>query len=457
MAAKSRKVDMINGPLIKNLFIFTMPLVFSALLQIFYNAADMIVIGNFSVKTGSVAAIGATGSISTLIVGLFIGLSTGVNVVSAKYFGQKNRKGLSFVTHTAIAISLLGGVVLGAVGVIFARPLLNIVNVDPNIMDQAVLYMQIIFAGLPAQLVYNFGAALLRSIGETKRPMYYLMVSGLVNVLLNLLFVIVCKMDVEGVAIATVASHLLSATLVMLCLSHVEGDSRFVLKKLGIKKRELFSIVRYGLPAGIQQSLFTFSHVILQAEINSYGEGATAGNSAANNLENFVYMALAQFSVAALTFVSQNLGAGNYARVKKVVRTCLVLVGSLGFGLGLITVLFRDPLLRIYLPNDPVGLEYGKIRFVIVALTDYVLIMHDILVGALRAMGYSVTCMIISVVVICGSRILWLYTFYAMAPSITMLYIAYPLSWILAFLAQWVAYRIVSKKKLSPLGGPLNG
>jgi putative MATE family efflux protein len=456
MGAKNRSIDMINGPLIKNLFIFTMPLVLSALLQIFYNAADMIVIGNFSVKTGSVAAIGATGSITNLIIGLFIGLSTGVNVVSAKYFGQKNNKGLSYVTHTSIAISLVGGVVLGIIGVVFARPLLAMINVDAAIMDQAVLYMQIIFAGLPAQLVYNFGSALLRSIGETKRPMYYLMVSGVVNVILNVFFVIACKMDVEGVAIATVVSQILSAALVMICLSRVEGDSRFVLKKLGIKKRELFSIVRYGLPAGIQQSLFTFSHVILQSEINSYGEGATAGNAAANNLENFVYMALAQFSVAALTFVSQNLGAGNYPRVKKVVRTCLTIVGTLGFGLGALSVLFRTPLLKIYLPNDPVGLEYGRIRFTMVALTDYFLIMHDIYVGALRAMGYSVTCMIISVAVICGARILWLYTFYAMAPSITMLYVAYPLSWILAFLAVWVAYMIVAKKKLNPLGGPVN-
>lgn len=457
MATRTRSVDMVNGPLIKGIFIFTLPLIATALLQLLYNTADMIILGNFSPKAGSVAAVGATGAITNLVLNLFLGLSIGVNVVSGRYFGQGNKEGLSAVTHTAVTVSFIGGVVLGVFGIFASRPLLNMVNVDGSIIDQSVTYMRIIFAGLPAQMVYNFGSALLRSVGETKRPMYFLMVSGAVNVLLNLFFVVVCRMAVEGVALATVISQCLSAVLVLFCLSRMEGGSRLSIKRLGIRKKELSQMVKFGLPAGIQQSMFTFSHVILQSEINSYGADATAGDTAANNLENFVYIALFQFSVAALTFVSQNMGAKNYPRVKQTVRACILLVGGLGILLGGISVIFREPLLRIYLPNDPAGVEYGMIRFVIISLTDYFLIMQDICVGALRAMGYSLSAMLVSVFVIFGSRLFWLYVIYPIAPSITLLYFAYPLSWILAFAAQFFLYRYAVKRKLNALGGEKNG
>jgi len=460
MASQRKQIDAINGPLLKNLFAFTLPLMFTGLLQILYNTADKIVLSQFSTVKDSLAAVGATTAITTLTVNLFMGLSVGVNVVSAKYYGKGDPEGLSKTTHTAISVSLIGGIALGIFGILASRTLLEFVNVDESIIDMSVSYMAITFAGLPAQMLYNFGSALLRSVGETKKPMYFLLFSGALNVVLNMLFVIVLDMNVEGVALATIISQIVSAALVLICLSKLEGASRFVIKKLAIHKKELLKIIRYGLPAGIQTSLFSFSNVILQSEINSYGTAATAGNTAANDLENFVYVVLQQFSVAALTFTSQNLGAKNYTRVKKIVNTCICIVFTLGLGLGALSILFKDPLLAIYLNDDAEAIRYGGIRFIIIQLTDYFLIMQDIYVGTLRAMGYSISSMIISVSVICGSRILWLYSIYALMPTITVLYIAYPVSWILACLAQFILYKYATKKKFGQLyaqKGKLNG
>lgn len=307
---KSYEIDMCNGPLLGKLLLFALPLMLSGILQLLFNAADIIVVGRF---TGShaLAAVGSTSSLINLLVNLFIGFSIGANVLTAQYYGAKDQKNIHQTIHTSILISLIGGIILIAVGVLLARPLLELMATPEDVLDQATLYMKIYFCGMPATMVYNFGAAILRAIGDTRRPLYFLFTAGVLNVFLNLFFVIVFHMGVAGVALATIISQTLSAILVVRCLTNLDGICRLYLKQLKIYPEKLLRIVQIGLPAGLQGAVFSISNVLIQSSVNSFGSIAMAGNTAASNLEGFVYTSMNAVYQTALSFTSQNMGPAN--------------------------------------------------------------------------------------------------------------------------------------------------
>ncbi len=455
MAKTERRIDILNGSLTKNIIVFTIPLILSALLQQVYHAADMVVLGQFSTVGDGIAAVGATGSLTNLLVNLFLGLAVGVNVVASRYYGKKDAKGMENITHTAVSVSIIGGVVIGVLGLLFAHPALKLMGTPDDVIDLSAVYMRIIFAGLPAQMLYNFGAAILRSVGETKKPMYILMISGLINVALNVFFVVVCGMNVDGVAYATIISQAFSAVMVMVYLIKIDDTCRFYFKKLRIRKREFFDTVRYGVPAGVQSSLFSVANIIIQAQINAHGTDTMNGNAASNNIESFLYSTMFQFSVAALTFTSQSVGAKRPDMIKRITRTCCTIVLALGVIGGAIFIFFGKPLCSIYLPDEPMGVELGSTRLVIIGLTYYILGVSDSLVGSIRGMGASFSSMAMSVGGICLSRIIWTYTVYpASGNSIIVLWLCYPMSWIITLVAQYLLYRHVRKKTENKLAQP---
>ena len=337
MAKRSYEVDMCRGPLLGKILIFAFPLMLSGILQLLFNAADIVVVGRFA-SSQALAAVGSTGALINLIINVFIGLSVGANVLVARYYGAGEKEQVSQAVHTSVLLSLLCGVVLIAVGVLLARPLLELMGTPDDVIDMSATYMRIYFCGMPVVMLYNFGAAILRSVGDTKRPLYFLLVAGLINVVLNLFFVIVCGMDVDGVALATVISQVVSAGLILLCLMRMEGPCHLDLHKLHIYKDKMWQIVRVGLPAGLQGCIFSISNVLIQSSVNSFGSVAMAGNTAASNIEGFVYNGMNAIYQTALSFTSQNYGARQYHRISRVMRLCLALVTAVGLGLGLTAV-----------------------------------------------------------------------------------------------------------------------
>lgn len=327
---KSYEIDMCNGPLLGKLLIFALPLMLSGILQLFFNAADIIVVGRF---TGShaLAAVGSTSSLINLLVNLFIGFSIGANVLTAQYYGAKDQKNIHQTVHTSILVSILGGFLLVVIGLLLARPLLELMATPDDVLDQATLYMQIYFCGMPATMLYNFGAAILRAIGDTRRPLYFLFTAGVLNIFLNLFFVIVFHMGVAGVALATIISQALSAFLVVRCLTRLDGLCRLHLRQLKIYPEKLVRIIQIGLPAGLQGAVFSISNVLIQSSVNSFGSIAMAGNTAASNLEGFVYTSMNAVYQTALSFTSQNMGAGNYKRIGMILRRCVALVTVIVF------------------------------------------------------------------------------------------------------------------------------
>lgn len=430
---KSFEIDMCNGNLLPKILKFALPLMLSGILQLLFNAADMIVVGKFAGKE-SLAAVGSTSSLINLLVNLFMGLSVGCNVLVARYYGSEKKKEISDTVHTSITIALISGVILGIIGIVFCKPLLILMGTPEDVLPLATLYMRIYFAGMPVILLYNFSSAILRAVGDTMRPLIFLSGAGVINILLNLFFVIVFKMDVAGVALATVISQAASATCVMLCLIRDDAPYRLSLKKLGITKKILVQIIRIGLPAGLQGCLFSISNVMIQSGINSFGTDAIAGNTAACNLEGFVYTAMNSFHQTAVSFTGQNTGAGKMDRVKKVLIECLALVTLFGLGLSLIMLLFGRGLLTIYAdPEDvEVVVKYGLIRMAIICPTYFTCGTMDVLVGSLRGMGKSILPMIVSLCCVCVLRIILILTVFRAAPSLQLLYWTYPISWVAA-------------------------
>ena len=329
MKAKSYEIDMCNGPLTGKLLRFAIPLMFSGILQLLFNAADIIVAGRFAGHQ-ALAAVGSTSSLINLLVNVFIGLSVGTNVLCANYIGAKQEKAVSETVHTSVLLSLICGVILIFIGVLLARPLLTLMGTPEDVLNQATLYMRIYFVGMPATMLYNFGAAILRAVGDTKRPLYFLFASGVVNVILNLIFVIVFHLGVAGVAIATVISQCISALLVLRCLIHEEGMYRLHLNKLKIHKNRLILMIRIGLPAGMQGAIFSISNVLIQSSVNSFGSVAMAGNTAASNIEGFIYTAMNAFHQTSISFTSQNYGAGKKKRITRILIQCEILVFIVG-------------------------------------------------------------------------------------------------------------------------------
>ena len=439
--AKGYEINFTQGRIMKQLLIFALPLMLSGMLQLFYNAADIIVVGRFAGKE-SLAAVGSTGALINLLTNAFLGLSVGANVLISKGFGTNDKTLMERAVHTAISISLIGGVVFGIIGFFFSRDILALMDTPAEVLPKAALYMEIYFAGLPAVAVYNFGSAVLRAVGDTKRPLIFLIISGFINIILNLFFVIVCRLDVAGVAIATVISQIFSAVMVLICLIRSDGAYKLVLRHLRICKKELMQMLRVGLPAGVQGTLFSLSNVLVQSSVNSFGAVAVAGNSAGANLEGFVYIAMNSVHHTALTFCAQNLGAGNIDRIKKGFYYCIGLVTLIGIFFGSIVVLFSHQLVSIY-SSDPDVIAVGMSRVAVICSTYFLCGIMDAMAGVLRGLSYSVLPMIITLVGACGLRVLWIYIIFEFERSLFMLYLAYPVSWGLTAAALFVAYRVI--------------
>ena len=443
---KSYEMDMCNGPLVGKILLFAFPLMLSSVLQLLFNAADIVVVGRFT-GAEALAAVGATSALINLLVNVFMGLSIGTNVLTAQGYGARNEKGVQDTVHTSIMLSLVCGVLLIVIGVFLAAPLLELMGTPDNVLGHAALYMRIYFIGMPALLVYNFGAAILRAVGDTRRPLYYLLFSGIINVILNLIFVIIFKMGVAGVAIATVVSETISAGLVLRCLMKSEGMFQLHMGKLRIKKQKALQIVRIGLPAGLQGAIFAISNVLIQSSINSFGSVAMAGNTAAGNLEGFVYTSMNAVYQTNLSFTSQNMGAGNWKRMKKILGICLVFVSVVGLVMGRGFVFFGHQLLGIY-SSDSEVIQYGINRMQVICGTYLLCGIMDVLVGSMRGMGYSFVPMIVSLVGACGLRILWIFTVFQWHRSLFVLYLSYPITWILTALAHTVCwYKIIHKRE----------
>lgn len=437
---------MCNGPLVGKILLFAFPLMLSSVLQLLFNAADIVVVGRFT-GAEALAAVGATSALINLLVNVFMGLSIGTNVLTAQGYGARNEKGVQDTVHTSIMLSLVCGVLLIFIGVFLAAPLLELMGTPDNVLGHAALYMRIYFIGMPALLVYNFGAAILRAVGDTRRPLYYLLFSGIINVILNLIFVIIFKMGVAGVAIATVVSETISAGLVLRCLMKSEGMFQLHMGKLRIKKQKALQIVRIGLPAGLQGAIFAISNVLIQSSINSFGSVAMAGNTAAGNLEGFVYTSMNAVYQTNLSFTSQNMGAGNWKRMKKILGICLVFVSVVGLVMGRGFVFFGHQLLGIY-SSDPEVIQYGINRMQVICGTYLLCGIMDVLVGSMRGMGYSFVPMVVSLVGACGLRILWIFTVFQWHRSLFVLYLSYPITWILTALAHTVCwYKIIHKRE----------
>ena len=446
MARKSRnyEIDMCNGPLTRKIITYCIPLALSGILQLLYNAADIIVVGRFSGPT-ALAAVGSTGSLINLIVNLLIGLSVGASVCVANFYGAGREKDVRETVHTAMLISVIGGVIVAVVGMVFAKTFLGWMGSPDDVIDQATLYLRIYFAGMPLTMAYNFASAIFRALGDTKRPLYYLAVSGLVNVILNLIFVIVFKMGVAGVATATVVAQAVSTTLIIMCMIRSHSVIHLQRDMLRIHGDKLKEIVRVGLPAGLQGTIFSISNVLIQSSINSFGSIAIAGNSASSNLEGFMYTSMNSVYQAALSFAGQNMGARKYSRLKKVLCNCLAIVTGIGIGMGAITYLFRYQLLGIY-SSDMDVINFGIERLELFCLTYFTCGAMDVMVGQMRGMGYSIVPMIVSLVGVCGIRIVWIFTVFKASNSLLTLYMSYPVSWVVTLAVHFSTFLYVYHK-----------
>ena len=416
----------------------------TGILQLLYNAADIIVVGRYAGSV-SLAAVGSTSSLINLIVNVFVGLSIGTSVVVSQNYGAERKKDVSETVHTSIAISIISGVAVGIFGVIMAKPLLSLMGTPDDVLNLAALYMRIYFAGMPATMVYNFGSAILRAVGDTRRPLYFLSIAGVVNVVLNLFFVIVFNMGVAGVALATVIAQCISVALVIGCLLKAEGSIKLIPKNIKIHKDKLIQIAKIGLPAGIQGSIFAISNVLIQSAVNSFGSIVMAGNAAAANIEGFVYTSMNAIYQTSLTFTGQNMGAKKYRRVNKVFLICTAFVVVVGGALGGLAYFGSKGLLSIY-SVDPKVIEMGMLRMSIICTTYFLCGFMDVLVGSLRGMGKSILPMLVTILGVCGIRILWIYTVFAQHRTLTTLYISYPISWMVTAAIHLICYIVVVRK-----------
>ena len=449
---KEKNNDLTSGPLTIKIIKFIIPLMLTGILQLLYNAADSIVVGHYD-GSSALAAVSSVGALINLLVNAFMGLSVGAAVVVAQDYGAKDYEGVSKTVHTSYLISIIGGIVVGAIGLIFSRQFLIWMESPEDVLPLSTEYLMIYFAGTPANMAYNFGASILRSVGDTKRPLYFLTISGLVNVVLNLVLVIVFHMGVAGVAYATIISQILSAVMVIVYMMKSKDCVRFVPKNMRIYGDKLKKMLYIGLPAGFQGTVFSLSNVVIQSAVNSFGSLVMAGNGAASSLEGCTYTAMNSVYQASLTFVGQNVGAKKYDRINKVQGVCLVLVTIIGLVFGVTTYCLGEPLLSIYLPNDPEAIPYGIIRMSYIALPYFLCGMMEVMVGGQRGMGMSFIPMINALLGSCVLRIVWISTVFAADPTLFTLYISYPISWIVTTLAHTVFYfvKLHSLKKKARL------
>ena len=445
---RARGLNMVSGPLFPGVFAFALPVILTGLLSLFYNAADLIVLSNFA-ENGETAlpAVGCTGSLINLLIGLFLGLSVGSSVTIAIALGARDDKEASALTHTAIAVSALLGLLVGAVGFVFAPTFLRWMNCSETLIDDASLYLRIYFCGTPANMVYNFGAAILRTSGDTRRPLFILGGAGLVNVGLNLLFVLGLSMSVDGVAIATIASQYLSAAAALFFLTRLNNACKLSFKKISLHKNQLLRILRHGVPAGIQSSLFSFSNVLIQSTINSFGDVVIAASTASANLEGFGWTAINAPDAASMAFVGQNHGAKNTKRIGRAVLVCLLYVMIFWAAVDGAILLFRDPLVRLYLPDSPDAVQVAFSRLTIVVGTYFLCGFMGVLSSAIRGMGASLLPTAVAIGGICGLRILWIAFVVPLSPSLRTLMISYPVSWGITLAVDLAIFLVLFRKR----------
>lgn len=445
---KKYEIDMCSGSVFKKMLLFAIPLMCSSILQLLFNAADIVVVGRFA-GDNALAAVGSNSALINLLTNLFVGLSIGSNVLTAQYYGAKKDTDLKETVHTSMLISIYSGLILTVIGILGARVLLEMMQAPPEVLDLAVLYLRIYFVGMTSTMVYNFGSAILRAVGDTKRPLYYLLGAGIINVILNLFFVIACKMGVAGVALATAVSQTISAVLVVRCLIQEQSGIHLELKELAISKEKFFRIMRIGLPAGFQGTVFSLSNVVIQSAVNSFGNIAVAGNSAAANIEGFVYMAMNAFYQATISFTSQNYGASQYKRIYKILFAGELYVIITGIVLGNLAVFLGDSLLGIYSPSTEV-IAAGMARLKIICTVYALCGVMDVLVGALRGIGYSVVPMIVSLIGACGLRLLWVATIFKIPQyhNLTTVYLSYPITWTITLTVHAITFAVAAHKVL---------
>ena len=442
------KGNMLEGPLFGRIVAYTVPIILTGVLQLLFNAADLVVVGRYCGSL-SVAAVGATGSITNLIINMFIGLSVGAGVTVAHGIGKDSWETVHETVHTAMPTAFLSGLLLTGIGLAFSRPLLELMGTPADVIDRSVLYMRVYFCGMTASMVYNFGASILRAAGDTKSPLYFLTAAGVLNVILNLVLVTVFKMDVAGVALATAVSQLVSAVLVTGTLMRRDDACRFFPKQSRIHGKRLREMLRIGVPAGIQASLFSISNTLIQASVNSFGSVVMSGNAAAQNIEGFVYISMNAFHQTAVNFVGQNYGAKKFDRIRRITAICLGSVTVVGLLTGGLARALGKPLLSVYITDSPEAIRYGLVRLTCIALPYFLCGIMDVMTGVLRGLGASTMPMLISIAGVCGLRIVWILTIFRVPawhrPEV--LYLSYAVSWIVTFLAELTAYFIVIKKR----------
>lgn len=441
--ANKYEIDMCNGTIMDKLISFSLPLMLSGILQLLFNAVDIVVVGRF---TGSqaLAAVGSTTALINLFINLFIGVSLGANVLAARYYAAGKQKEMSETVHTAMLFALISGCVMVLAGLFFSRGALELMDTPDDVISQAALYMKIYFMGMPFFMLYNYGAAILRAVGDTKRPLLFLVISGAANAALNLLLVIVFSMGVAGVAVATVISQCISCVMVLSCLIRTESSYQLSLKKLRIRPAYLLQIFQVGIPAGIQSTVITFSNVLLQSSVNSFGSTAMAGYTAANNIFGFLYTSINSVSQACMSFTSQNYGAGKKKRMDLVLRDCLILTVVIGLLMGGGAYLFGPELLHIYTSDEAV-IACGMEILLYTTVTYFLCGIMDLIPGALRGMGRSAVPMLLSVIGTVGTRIIWIYLIFPSHRSLAVLFISYPVSWLATIIMQAACFFFVRR------------
>lgn len=437
---------MTEGAIFPKLVKFAVPLILSSILQLLFNAADIVVVGRYA-GDNSLAAVGSTSSMVNLMVNFFIGLGVGCNVVAANFLGAGKKEELNKTVHTTMVLSLIGGLLLTLLGITFSRQILILMASPEDVLPLSTLYLKVFFGGITATLVYNFGAALLRAKGDTKRPLYILLVAGLINVILNLIFVIPLKMDVAGVAFATVLSQIFAAVCVVWILLHEEEEFRLEFKKLRLDKTILPRIIKIGLPAGFQGMLFSFSNMVIQSAVNSFGAVMVAGNSAAQSIEGFIYISMNSFAQGTLTFASQNMGAHKFDRIKKLVLISESSVTVVGLLLGFFVLAFGRSLLGIYSENEAV-IDAGMLRLSVILATYFTCGMMDCMASAIRGVGHSLMPMLVTLVGACGLRMVYLFTFFRIERFHTFqsIFYSYPLSWVVTFIFLTISFVWIMRK-----------
>ena len=444
MKKNKYEIDMCNGTIMDKLISFSLPLMVSGILQLMFNAVDIIVVGRFS-GSQALAAVGSTTALINVFINLFMGISLGANVLAARYYAAGRDREMSETVHTSIMLALISGVVMAFVGVFFAKGALELMDTPADVIDQSALYMRIYFMGMPFFMLYNYGAAILRAVGDTKRPLYFLIVSGVINAGLNMFLVIVFSLGVAGVAIATVVSQAISCVLVLRCLYKSEGSYQLRFSKLCMKKDYIIPIFQVGIPAGIQSTVINFSNVLLQSSVNSFGSIAMAGYTAANNVLGFLYTSVNSVTQACMSFTSQNYGVKKLKRMDRVLIDCMILSVVVTLILGSSVYIFGPELLHIY-SNQADVIKYGMEIFSYTTVTYFLCGLMDLFPGALRGMGYSTVPMILSIIGTVGMRILWIYGLFPTHRSLGFLFISYPASWIATIVMQVICFWFVRRK-----------